>query len=127
MSNKTQIAKQFVAYAGVGAVGTASHYVVLVLLVELMSLTPVIASSCGAIAGAFVNYILNYKFTFKSRKSHTEAVTKFMLVALAGFFVNLFIIWLFTSVIAINYLIAQVIATGVVLVTNYTINRIWTF
>ena len=127
MDRKLHFLGQFIAYAGVGAIGTAAHYLVLVVLVELLHLQPVIASSCGAITGAFVNYILNYKFTFKSKKRHTVAATRFMLVALAGFLVNLFMMWLFTSIMAINYLLAQVIATAVVLVTNYTINRIWTF
>jgi putative flippase GtrA len=127
LDKKLNLLGQFIAYTGVGAIGTAAHYLVLVVLVELLRLEPVTASSCGAITGAIVNYILNYKFTFKSRKKHSVAATRFMLVALAGFFVNLFMMWLFTSAMAMNYLLAQVIATGVVLVTNYSLNRIWTF
>lgn len=127
MNKNINTGKQFIAYAGVGAIGTAVHYLILILMVELVNLSPVVASSCGAITGAFVNYYLNYRFTFNSNKSHKEAITKFMIVALAGFVINLVIMWLLTSVIVINYLIAQVITTGVVLVANYSANRFWTF
>jgi putative flippase GtrA len=114
-------------FAGVGVMGTAAHYLTLIILVELVNLTPVIASSCGAIVGALINYMLNYRFTFNSDIAHTKALTKFMIVALAGFVINLAIMWLFTSVMVFNYMIAQIIATSAVLTGGYTGNRIWTF
>jgi putative flippase GtrA len=127
LNNKIAIGKQFVAYTGAGAIGTAAHYLTLILLVELLRVPPLFASSAGAIAGALVNYVLNYKFIFKSDKSHAEAMTKFLIVAAAGFCINFLLMWLLVNKLLVNYLIAQVITTGVVLVTNYTANRIWTF
>ena len=127
MNEKINIGKQFVAYAGAGAIGTAAHYLTLILCVELIRLPPLVASSLGAIVGALVNYFLNYKYTFKSDKSHAEAITKFLIVAVAGFCINFLLIWLLVSKAMLNYLLAQVITTGVVLVSNFTANRIWTF
>jgi putative flippase GtrA len=43
---------RFIRYASVGAVGTASHYVVLVALVEGLGTAPVAATVAGSIVGA---------------------------------------------------------------------------
>jgi len=127
MSKKVSTARQFFTYAGVGVIGTVTHYLTLIFLVEFVHQNPVIASSLGAVSGALVNYYLNYRFTFKSDKSHKDAIIKFMLVTLVGFMINLVIIYLFNSILMVNYLVAQVIATTVVLITNYSANRAWTF
>ena len=57
----------------VGAVGTACHYLLFISLVEGISLAPVPSSIAGYIMGAFVNYALNYRVTFRSDKNHAEA------------------------------------------------------
>ena len=127
VKNIINTGRQFATFAGVGAIGTLAHYLSLVILVELGNIAPFIASSIGAVIGAIVNYFLNYRFTFNSNKTHREAMTKFMVVASTGFMINLAIMWLLTSVLFFNYLIAQIIATSAVLISNYTANRAWTF
>jgi putative flippase GtrA len=43
-----------------GIVGTAVHYSILLLLVQLFFTSPVIASTIGFAGGAITNYFLNY-------------------------------------------------------------------
>ena len=118
---------QFIKFAGVGVIGTLAHYLVLILSVELFDADTVLASSLGALAGAIVNYILNYRFTFQSNKQHSEAFIKFLLVAGIGFAFNGLLMGLFTRVLNWFYLFAQVITTLLVLVWNFIGNRLWTF
>ncbi len=127
VNKQSNITKQFIAFSGVGVIGTAAHFIILVILVEFLKLTPVIASSCGAVIGALVNYRLNYKFTFNSQKSHKKTIAKFFIVAVIGFSINFVILWFLTIVITINYMTAQVIATVIVLAWSFSINKIWTF
>ena len=118
---------QFLLFAGIGAIGTLGHFSILVVLVQLWTIDPVIASCLGFIVGALINYILNYHFTFQSNKGHTEALAKFLIVAVVGAGINATIMYNGVKNTDINYLIVQVFATSVVLLWNFAINKLWTF
>ena len=124
---KREIIKQFVNFTGVGAIGTVAHYSVLVFLVELVNINVVTATTIGFIVGAITNYLLNYYYTFKSKKPHLEASVKFFSVATLGAIINSSIMWLLVSRYLLPYMLAQVISTGVVLVWSFITNRLWTF
>jgi putative flippase GtrA len=118
---------KLIKFSAVGALGTLAHYSVLVCLVQLLSANVLVASSIGAIVGALVNYFLNYKWTFNSNKRHSEAMVKFFAVATVGFVMNGLFMALFTEALALHYLIAQVMTTGIVLFWNFLANHYWTF
>jgi putative flippase GtrA len=117
----------FVRFAGVGVIGTLAHYVTLVLLVEIFGAGPVTASSSGYLVGALINYLLNYFYTFRSNRRHIEALPRFYLVAAVGFVFNGTIMFLLVRLLNVNYLVAQIVATTIVLVWNFIANKIWTF
>ncbi len=117
---------QFLRYAGAGAVGTLAQYALLVLLVQTRTAGAVTASTAGAILGALVNYVLNHRFTFASGRSHAQALPRFATVAVAGIALNALVVALLVHA-DVHYLVAQVVATGVVLVAGYLANRAWTF
>jgi putative flippase GtrA len=119
--------KQFIKFSGVGIVGTAVQYLTLFVLVQLGGVYPVLASTAGFVLGAFVNYYLNYIYTFRSSKSHTDAMPKFFTVATVGLFLNAMIMEFFISFFGLPYIIAQLIATALVLLWNFAANRMWTF
>jgi putative flippase GtrA len=95
--------------------------------VQLAGIDAVLSSSAGYIVGAIVNYILNYYYTFRSDKRHHEAAVKFFTVAAVGFILNGAIMHWIISGLGAHYLLAQVAATGLVLVWNFLGNRLWTF
>lgn len=119
--------RDFVAFAGMGLVGTMAHYSVLLALVEWVGLSPVTGSAIGFLVGALVNYSLNYNFTFRSTVPHRLALPKFMTVATAGFFLNTFIMVAGTRWTPLHYLVVQVLATGLVLFLGFVANALWTF
>ena len=121
------IVKQFFCFAGIGLMGTLTHYLTLVLMVEVAAMKAVFASVLGFVVGALFNYFFNYHLTFKSKKLHQEALAKFFTVALVGLFLNTLIMAMATEVFSLYYLVAQVISTGLVLFWNFTGNRLWTF
>ena len=121
------IQRQFVSFALIGAIGTAGHYLTLITLVEKVKISPVIATTFGFVVGALINYILNYRFTFRSNKPHHEALSKFLTVALLGAGVNTGLMYLLNQWLGLHYFLAQLVATGLVLVLNFLLNRIWTF
>ena len=118
---------QFFRYAGAGAVGTAVHYSTLIALVQTGVATPVVGSTLGAAGGALVNYALNHRYTFGSRRAHAQALPRFAVVAAAGLVVNAAVLAALLAVFSAHYLLAQVVATLAVLVFGFLANRQWTF
>ncbi len=119
--------QQFIIYTGIGAIGTTGHYVTLILLVQVIHTNPVIATTIGFAIGALINYALNYRLTFNSNKRHREALTKFFSVASLGAIINTAIMTVGINLLALHYLVIQVIATCFVLTLNFTANKYWTF
>ena len=99
----------------------------LATLVEGLRVGAVAASSCGAVAGALVNYALNYRYTFRSTRPHRESLAKFAVVSAAGIVLNALVVAVGTTTFGWHYLVAQIVATGVVLGSAFAINRAWTF
>ena len=121
------MAPQFYRYAGAGALGTAVQYAILIALVQVGGAGAVAASTAGAIVGALVNYALNHRFTFASRRVHWIALPRFCAVAGAGILLNAAVLAALLGVVRAHYLVAQVVATCVVLVAGFVANRKWTF
>lgn len=120
-------ARQASAFVGVGLVAAVVHYGVLVALVEGGLAGPVLATLVGYVAGGVVSYVLNRRHTYCSERPHAEATWRFAVVALVGFLLTGAIMALLTGRLALPYLPAQILTTGVVLVWSFLANRIWTF
>jgi len=119
--------RQFILFAAVGAVGTGGQYISLVILVEAGLLAKVPASIVGFTVGAIINYFLNYRFTFNSDKSHREAISKFFIVAIIGAAINTVLFYTGIRFFHMYYLLAQLVATVIVLIWNFLANKLWTF
>lgn len=120
------IAPQFLSFATVGAVGTAAHYATLIAGVSL-GLGPVTASAIGCTVGAAVNYVLNYHVTFRSSLAHIQSAPRFALIAAASLLLNTVLMAVGVDRLGLHYLVAQVLATGIVLCSNFALSRIWAF
>lgn len=118
---------QFLAYSCVGVAGTGVQYALLFMLVSIGAMGPVFASCVGAIAGAVVNYLLNYTFTFKNSGHHRDVAPRFFAVAAFGVAVNSILMLLLAQILRIPYLLAQCATTGCTLVLTYIVNSMWSF
>ena len=117
---------RFLAYALVGAVGTACHYAVLVAAVSPGLLAPVPASVLGAVVGAAVNFVLNARFTFGGRIAWDTAARFFATAALAAA-ANGVLMALLLASLTIDYRVAQVVVTALLLGATFLVNAAWTF
>lgn len=119
--------RQFLAYLAVGLVGTGGHYLTLVALVRWAGADPILATTCGFVVGAVINYFANYHLTFRSRQGHAGTIPRFFVIALAGMGVNAGVMAGCHRGLGFHYLLSQVAATGTVVVLTYLGNRFWTF
>lgn len=120
-------AYRFVKYVLVGVMGTAVQYVILIALTASNHTDAVFASTYGAVAGAAVNYLLNYRLTFRSEAGHTRAAPRFFCVAAAGMAVNAALMGALVDRLHLHYLIAQFFSTGCVLIIGFVVNSLWSF
>jgi putative flippase GtrA len=121
------LSRQFIRFAAVGACGTAVQYCTLEVGTTWFSMLPEWASAIGYMLGAVVNYLLNYFFTFESGKSHLEAALKYFILLAIGFCINYELMRLLAHELGWNKWIAQMLATGIGLIWNFTGSRLWAF
>ena len=121
------LAVQFGTFVGVGVAAAMAHFSVLFMLVEQELFGPVAASACGFVAGGVVSYLLNRRLTFAATRSHAGAVPRFALVAGGAFIVNAVLMDLLVHRLGVQYLLAQVVTTGINTFLTFTGHRLWAF
>lgn len=120
------VVRDFLRFAAVGAVATAAHYAVLMSLVSFAKVSPVPATVCGFCVGALVSYTLNRIYTFQTRPAFGRGLAKFLIVVGIGAVLNAAIVAFFIHR-GLYYMVAQLIATGVVLIWNFAGARLVVF
>lgn len=118
--------RQFLSFVLVGAAGTVLHYLALTTLVLLSLTSPGTASAVGACLGACVNYWLNQRFTFASTRPHREMMPRFFAMAAVGALANGLIVGKLSG-LGMHFLLAQIIATCIILIANFLISKKWIF
>lgn len=121
------LALELSRYLTASVIGTVAHYCLMMALIYLASVDAVVASTCGAMIGAAIIYILNYYVTFRSTKTHQVAATRFALVAVLSVFMNGLILKGLLSWFDWHTMLLQGLTTLTVFALTYLLNRTWTF
>lgn len=118
--------RSFLRFLLVGGSATALHYLIMAALLAagLCSAGP--ASATGYSLSTLYNYWANARFTFGGVHRHRDSFPRFLLTAAAGLGINQLVL-LGLIALGLPLAVAQVLATGCVLVWNYVINAIWSF
>jgi putative flippase GtrA len=119
--------RSFVRFILVGGATTSCQYVVLTLLVELLHIKADLASSIGYGVGAAVSYVMNRFWTFKSDLSHAQSLPRFIVMIGIGLLLSFVVMHALVDIAGIHYLLAQVLTTGIVMLSNYLLASSWVF
>jgi putative flippase GtrA len=121
---------QFARFLMVGATATLTHSLILFLLVEYAHLKPQIGNAIGFCGGVTVSYILNSRFTFRAGAEAGNKASfrfaRFLGVTGIGFFLNSLLFNLFHNM-GLHYLVAQLMATAIVVFWNFFGSRLLVF
>lgn len=133
LSNRREVVR-FSKFATVGVVGTVLDFGVLNVLVLGGGFTKFWANTCSFSAAVVSNFIWNRLWTFPEsrQKGLIPQLLQFSLVSLGGYVINQIIFLGLDSLVfhvwgTLGYNISKAIATVVVLVWNFGINRVWTY
>jgi putative flippase GtrA len=119
--------RSVVRFLLVGGATTACQYVVLTLLVELLHVKADVASSIGYGIGAAVSYVMNRFWTFKSDLPHAQSLPRFIVMIGVGLLLSFVMMHVLVDFAGIYYLLAQVLTTGIVMLSNYLLAASWVF
>jgi putative flippase GtrA len=114
-----------VRYFAVGTFATIIQFTFLLVLVELLSLPQFTAVLTSFFVGVTVNYCLQRRFTFTTTASHSSAALRFLGTAALSAASNSILFSVLNQYFP--YLLAQLVATLVLFIANYQLNRKFSF
>lgn len=113
--------KQILRFLVVGGTAFLIDFGVLYLLTEWISLGYLFANCISFIISVIYNYILSTLWVFdaKQTKSKSQEFVIFLLLSLVGLGINQGIMWITVEKMSVNYLLAKILATAIVMIFNF--------
>ncbi len=127
---------RFIRFAVVGLSGTLLDLIILTALKFFFHWPTLPANIVSYSCGIINNYLLNCFWVYPEARVNNSLtrLAQFILVSLSGLILNNVLVLALEAPLgkliassANAYLPAKILATGVVLVWNFLINRLWTF
>ena len=120
---------QLFRYCFVGGLAFIVDYGLLVLLTEVCGLHYLISATISFIAGLIVNYLLSTSWIFRKSKLENKwaEFIVFAIIGVIGLGLNNLLLYLFTDIIHIHYMISKLITTGIVMIWNFGARKIILF
>ena len=124
-----KVYREFFKYAIVGAVGAVINLLFLYFFTSFLGIFYLLSATFSFIIAVTNNYFLNKVWTFKEslREKLFTKWSKFLTVSLFALGFNLLILYFFTSVVGIYYIVSEIIAIGAATFVNFLGNKFWTF
>lgn len=119
--------KQFGRFLVVGVCNTVIGYGIIFGLMYGVNLTPEISNAVGYSICLIISYILNRKFTFKSKQTWRSELSKFLTVFIIAYAVNLVVLVALIRGINLNSGISQIIAGAAYVMSSYFLNKLFCF
>ncbi len=117
--------KQFSKFAVVGITSLAVDYILLLVLVELLHVDFLIATSASFLASVVVNYSLSMRYVFSRRDdlSRKREFTIFAVLSAVGLGLNDLFMFVGVAVLSIGYQVMKLISTFMVTWYNFFSRR----
>lgn len=117
--------KQFSKFAVVGITSLAVDYILLLVLVELLHVDFLIATSASCLASVVVNYFLSMRYVFSRRDdlSRKREFTIFAVLSAVGLGLNDLFMFVGVAVLSIGYQVMKLISTFMVTWYNFFSRR----
>jgi putative flippase GtrA len=119
---------QFFRYFFSGGAAFVVYFVLLLVLTEYLHVFHLTSLLIAYSLSIVVNFLVSKYFVFSQHDQRSSRqFVKFFVVALIGLCLQYLFVSFFTGSFAIQYLIANVIASALVYVVSFSLNRTFTF
>lgn len=118
---------RFIKFGLVGILNTLINWILFIILNSL-GLYYIISNIIAYSISTLNSYLWNSKWVFKySGDNLKETSLKFIILNIIGLILNTIILYLLVDIVGLHKLIALIITTGIVMILNYFINKVWVF
>jgi len=118
---------QLARFAIVGLLATGIYLSSVALLSRCLELSVQIAATISFIMVSTTNYLLHYFWTFRSRRQHSSAATRFLGTSLGGMAINYAVVALGTRWLLLSRTGILLLGIAFVVLWNYTLSTFWVF
>jgi len=118
---------QFVKFGVVGVSNTLLAFTIYTVLLKVFGVWYLAASAIGFVLGAVNGFLLNRRWTFAGHVGDALTPVRWGIVQGCGLGLNLGLLYLFVDDAGIEKLLSQALATVIVTVVTFLVNRAWTF
>ena len=113
---------QLFRYLFVGGLAFIVDYGLLYVLTEYAGMHYIVSATLSFIAGLTVNYLISTHWIFKSGtvvKNRAGEFVIFALIGVVGLVLNNILLYFFTDICGIHYMISKLITTALVMLWNF--------
>ena len=103
--------KKIIRFLLVGLVNAISGYTLIILLYSLLNFNFYLSNFIGYLFGLMISFILNRNFVFKAQGKIIGQFFKFILSFFLSYFLNIFVFYISSEFINLNYYLALIIAS----------------
>lgn len=116
-----KIVTQIIRFAFVGGTAFIIDYFGMIFLTEVLHINYLISSVISFTVSVVYNYVLSVRwvFTVSNTLSRQKQFVIFVLLSVVGLLLNTLFMWIFTDQIQLDYRIAKIIATVLVMIYNF--------
>lgn len=118
---------EFFRYTLVGIFNTCWGYFLIFGFMFVFAWSPETSNAAGYAIALGTSYLLNRRFTFKSKNLKRYEFGRFLLVFAMAYIANIFTLLITVRILEWNPYLAQIISGGVYVVSSYLLNRIFVF
>ena len=112
---------QIMRFGIVGGTAFLIDFAILWLLTDIGNINYLISNFISFTVSVIYNYILStlWVFEIKPQSNKTKEVIAFIILSIVGLGLNQALMWLAVDIMSVNYLLAKIGATGIVMVYNF--------
>lgn len=121
---------EFISLIKFGIVGVSNTLVnwIIFFILNHIGVYYITANVIAYLIATANSYFWNSKWVFKFKKEESlKAPLRFILLNLIGLVLNSTILYLLVDLLHFSRMISLIIATGIVMIVNYFINKVWVF
>lgn len=117
----------FLKYVIAGATSVVLQFAFLYFFVDICHLFSPLASTLAYVITTICLYLMLYHWAFQSNGNHGIIAFRYAISSTLMLGLNFFIFWVMTEYFQIWYIHSQIVASSIVALVNYVVNRLYTF